>query len=526
MKQTRREFLLSAAAATAAGGLFRPAASDTLDRPEWEPDLDESADYFEEPRKLQVVKRTIEVNGRAASVFGIVQPDGTQGIISTASNRQFRVRLENQSGEETLVHWHGLTPPAAQDGVPGLSQPLLAPGEARGYGFPLRRGGTFWMHSHYALQEQSLLAAPLILQDSAMNWRDPFWDVPPEGPDIVIMLHDFTFRDPREIYAELTGGRPMADHGSMAQGQGMPMDNSGGMAGMDHSAMNHGATGHLNDVEFDAYLANDRTLDDPEIVRVESCSPVRLRIINGAAATNFMIDLGGLEGELVAVDGSDCRRRVKWEYDYVGRGRSGNLRGRRFPLAMSQRIDIKLDRLPPGAYPILARREGDRAQTGIILATPGAAIARVPVMAAEPAPALESSLDLQISTAGKLRAGRSDRHHTLELTGSMMGFVWGLNGRKFGEHQPLMVRQGERATIEMINRTDMSHPMHLHGHTFQVVGINGDLLYGPERDTVLVPVNSRITIAIEADNPGRWAFHCHNLYHMAAGMMTTLEYET
>ena len=78
----------------------------------------------------------------------------------------FGLRLENQSSEETLVHWHGLAPPPEQDGVPGLSQPLLAPGAAYDYGFPLRRPGTFWMHSHYGLQEQQLLAAPLIVNDS------------------------------------------------------------------------------------------------------------------------------------------------------------------------------------------------------------------------------------------------------------------------------------------------------------------------------------------------------------------------
>ena len=119
----------------------------------------------------------------------------------------------------------------------------------------------------------------------------------------------------------------------------------------------------------------------------------------------------------------------------------------------------------------------------------------------------------------------ADRRLTLDLTGSMMGFVWGLNGRKYGAHQPLAVRQSERVEIEMVNRTDMSHPMHLHGHTFQVVEIDGQRIDGPMRDTVLVPVNGRVAIAFDADNPGRWAFHCHNLYHMAAGMMTTLEYE-
>jgi FtsP/CotA-like multicopper oxidase with cupredoxin domain len=306
----------------------------------------------------------------------------------------------------------------------------------------------------------------------------------------------------------------------MGMGQAMPME-PGDMAGMDHDAMGQGAEmpgmSHLNDVTYDAYLANDRTLDDPEVVPVEPRSLVRLRIINGAASTNFWIDLGALDGHLLAVDGSPCRRS---KIDDAGK----ILRGRRFPLAMSQRIDVAVGIPAAGAYPILAQREGDRAQTGIILATPGAAIARVAGTATEPAPPLGLDLDREIAAVYPL--GRAaDRRHTLDLTGSMMGFVWSLNGRKFGAHEPLRVRQGERVEIEMVNRTDMSHPMHLHGHTFQVVGIDRQPLYGPMRDTVLVPVNGRVTIAFDADNPGRWALHCHNLYHMAAGMMTTVDYE-
>ena len=453
---------------------------------------------------LRVIKRSIDVSGRAASVFGIRQPDGTAGL-ELIHGMPFGLRLENQSGEETLVHWHGLAPPPDQDGVPGLSQPLLAPGAAYDYGFPLRRPGTFWMHSHYRLQEQQLLAAPLIVNDPV----DFFTGL----TDVVIMLHDFTFRDPQEIYAELTGGGTMMDHSAV--GQGMEMG-EGGMAGMDHGAMPMPmGMAHLNDVEFDAYLANDRTLDDPEIVAVEPGRGVRLRIINASASTNFWIDLGALKGALLAVDGSDC----------LAVDGGGAPAGRWFPLAMSQRIDIALYRMPPGAHPILAQREGGTARTGIVLVTPNAAIARVPAQAAEPAPALTLDLELRCTPRTPQIARAADRRLTLDLTGSMMGYVWGLNGRIYGGHRPLSVRQGERVEIEMVNRTDMSHPMHLHGHTFQVVEIDGQRIGGPMRDTALVPVNGRVAIAFDADNPGRWALHCHNLYHMNAGMMRTLEYE-
>jgi FtsP/CotA-like multicopper oxidase with cupredoxin domain len=86
------------------------------------------------------------------------------------------------------------------------------------------------------------------------------------------------------------------------------------------------------------------------------------------------------------------------------------------------------------------------------------------------------------------------------------------------------VAEGERVEILMRNQTGMAHPMHLHGHVFQVVSLEGKRLEGAVRDTVMVPPKGSVTIAFDADNPGRWAFHCHNLYHMAVGMFTSLEY--
>lgn len=489
MTLSRRGFLAAGSAAIAVS------AAPLLERPVFK--LAAAAET--EPTVLRVANRTIEVNGKPAKVYGLLQPDDRPGIVTPAG--RFRVRLENQIEAPTLIHWHGLLPPYGQDGVPDLPQALLPSGQSYDYDFPLKTPGTHWMHAH-TLQEQQLMAAPLIVTDPAEAARDE--------QQVVVLFHDFSFKSPEELLAGLRSNQVMS---------GMPSD--GGMSGMEgmstmpgHS-MTSGTAMDINDIDYDAYLANDRTLDDPEIVGVEPHRPVRLRIINGSASTNFWIDLGQLNGQLLAVDGSDC----------VAVSGAGTLRGRRFPLAMSQRVDVMLAQLVPGAYPILARREGDTAQTGIILATPGAAIDRISARAAEPAPALTLDLERSLVPRTAPPARAADRRLARELTGTMMGFVWGLNGRKFGAHQPLPVRQGERVEIEIINRTDMSHPMHLHGHTFQVVAIDGQRLNGPLRDTVLVPVNGRVTIAFDAGNPGRWAFHCHNLYHMAAGMMTTVEYE-
>jgi FtsP/CotA-like multicopper oxidase with cupredoxin domain len=99
-----------------------------------------------------------------------------------------------------------------------------------------------------------------------------------------------------------------------------------------------------------------------------------------------------------------------------------------------------------------------------------------------------------------------------------------LNGAIHGDHAALDVRAGERVEITFNDQTTMAHPMHLHGHHFQVVAINGERFSGAMRDTVLVPARGSVTIAFDATNPGKWALHCHHLYHMAGGMMTTVEY--
>jgi FtsP/CotA-like multicopper oxidase with cupredoxin domain len=461
---------------------------------------------------IRVNTRVIEVNGRAATVFGLTQPDGTHGLVTEAGQR-FRVRLENRLDEETLIHWHGLTPPWQQDGVPHLSQPPLVPGAAHDYDFPLDRPGTNWMHSHHGLQEQRLMAAPLIVRDPA--------DAGADIQDVVVLFHDFTFRDPDEILAGLKGGsHGAAGHGATQDSPGLlrrMMERVMPMRGMDHGAghggMDHGAIGagmaHLHDVDYDAFLANDRTLDDPEVFRVERGGRVRLRLINGATATNFWLDLGRLEGRLVAVDGMPVIP----------------VTGQRFEFAIAQRLDILLD-LPAGegAWPAFAVREGERARTGFVLATARGLIENVAGETTEPVEPVGLALERRLRAAQPLAPREADRRHTVTIT-EAPGYVWLLNGAAHGDHAPLNVRAGERVEITFNDQTTMAHPMHLHGHHFQVVAINGERIVGAMRDTVLVPARGSVTIAFDADNPGKWALHCHHLYHMAGGMMSTLEYQ-
>ena len=447
------------------------------------------------PTILRLERRNIEVNGRTASVYGIRQPDGTFGI-TTEVGKPFRVRVENGIDEPSLIHWHGLTPPWRQDGVPGISGPPIPAGGSADYDFPLRFGGTFWMHSHQGLQEQGLMAAPLIIHDQ----RDR-----PDEQEVVVMLADFSFTPAEQIFENLKKAGSMAGiakpTAAMASTSSMKMAApvSTSQSGPD-----------LNDVKYDAFLANDRTLADPEIVKVEPSGRVLLRIINSSSMSAFHVGLGALEGELIAVDGFAI----------------ATLRGREFPVAVAQRLDIRVN-LPagPGAYPVLAQLEGERSRTGIILVAAGAPVSRIPRVGETPSPALTLDLERTLRAQKPLAERKANRVHILNLTGEMAGYVWSINNVVWNKDTPpLAVAEGERVELVFVNQTPMPHPMHLHGHEFQVVEIDGERFPGAVRDTILVTPGRRVVVAFGANNPGWWALHCHLLYHLEAGMFTTIKY--
>lgn len=450
---------------------------------------------------LTATTRTIDVRGKAATVWGLLDGNGRSGLVLDPG-QAFAVDLTNTLDVPTLIHWHGQIPPNAQDGVPDLPMPLLQPGEARAYDFGARPG-THWMHAHIPEHEMALLAAPLIV-------RRPE-DLAADRQEVTLFLHDFSFKPPAEVMAEITGGASMAgmDHSQKGQDAmaGMDMGNMD-MGGMATGGMNmSGMAMDLNDYAFDAYLANDRTLLDPELVQVDKGGKVLLRVINAAAATVFLIDSGSLPGRLVAVDGEPVEP----------------LPGSRFGVAMGQRLDIELD-VPGegGAFPVLALREGARERTGLILATAGAAVTKIAEVSDADHPAFSG--DLTQESALRALAPLPDRKAAsrpmLMLGGSMTPYVWTINGQTWGSHIPVTARTGERIEITFHNMSMMAHPMHLHGHAFQVINAGGPRFAGALRDTVHVPPMSMVTVAVDAGEAARWMLHCHHMAHLATGMMT------
>jgi FtsP/CotA-like multicopper oxidase with cupredoxin domain len=216
-----------------------------------------------------------------------------------------------------------------------------------------------------------------------------------------------------------------------------------------------------------------------------------------------------MTGEAIAVDGNRIKPIV----------------GSQFELADAQRIDI-IVKIPEegGAFPILAQAEGTNKQTGLVLVTKGSKIPELSEKALETAGALTNAQEEKLQALSPLLPKKVDKQLIVELGGNMETYEWTINGQTWPESTPLVVEKGQRVEMIFKNNTSMSHPMHLHGHVFQVTSIDGKPLDGALRDTVLVTPRSSLSIQFDADNPGVWPLHCHILYHMEAGMFTVLRY--
>ena len=354
---------------------------------------------------LRLQTRQIEVDSKSATRYGVHQASGAFGLTLDEGD-ELNVRLENGLSVPSGLHWHGLDTPWRQDGVPYISGPPIAPGQSADYKFPAVPPGTRWMHSRFRLQEQDLLAAPLIIRETSA--------IKSGMQEVVIFLEDFSWTTYRRCLTICASRNPAARTAWRAAWT-CPSRT-------------------LNDIDYDAYLANERTLADPAVIDVERNADVRLRIINAGASTNFTIDLGPVEGTLVTVDGNPIVP----------------LTARQFPLGVAQRADIVL-RMPAdgSAVAVLARREGRRLQTGIVLRPPGAAVAKIPSEsdAARPVVGLRpgASTPRQPTTAGAagrpLGPRRSDRHDG----GLYLGHAGPRPGRRAGEGRQRRTRRARHA---------------------------------------------------------------------------------
>ena len=490
---------------------------------------------------LTAAPLTVDLGGRRVSTLAY---NGTVPgpLVRATVGDVLRVRLTNGLKEPTTIHWHGLSLRNDMDGVPDLTQPPVQPGGAFTYEFTVPDAGTYWFHPHVGVQLDYGMYAPLIVDDADdPGGYDAEW---------IVVFDDWTDgvgESPAAVFDRLRRG--MGTSGDMSEmttttmptGSGMPeMPGMGsmpsGMPGMpsgndtttptttmrppttamgSSTTMGNGARampgdspllgGDSGDVRYPLYLANGRTATDPETFSAKPGQRVRLRMINAASDTAFRVALAGHRLAVTHADGFP-----------VERTEAGAVL-----LGMGERIDAIVT-VGDGAFDLVAAAEGKRASARAVLRTASGAPGGPNAARRELAGRALTVHDLRPS-GNALPAEAPDRRYDVRLGGDMMRYRWTINGRTFGDHQPLAVQEDERVRLTFINDTMMFHPMHLHGHTFAVVDPAGRP--GVRKDTVIVRPAERITIDVAADNPGQWLIHCHNAYHAEAGMATVLSYQ-
>ena len=436
--------------------------------------------------------------------------------------------LANHLPAATSVHWHGVALRNDMDGVPPITQWAVSAGGGFTYRFVADQPGTYWFHPHVGVQLDRGLYGPLIIEDPHEPLAyDEEW---------VVVLDDWldgVTGTPDQVYAELQKGMGamsgsyspsaspssgMGDMGGMSMStpaaSASPSSSDSGMdmGGMDMKFMLEGASskllgGDAGDVDYPYHLVNGRVATAPSVYQTKPGKRLRVRIINAGADTAYRVALGGHKLTITHTDGYPVEHE---DVDAV-------------LLGMGERYDV-LVTLQDGVFPLVALAEGKNA-SGMALVRTGSGTA--PAAGVRP-----KELDGRILPATRLQAASDvrlasrapDLTHRVELTGGMATYNWSINGIRFDENHPtahpFLVDQGQRVRLEFVNKTTMWHPMHLHGHTYQLTG------GGPRKDTVIVLPHQTVVAEFDADNPGQWVMHCHNDYHMESGMMALLAYST
>jgi FtsP/CotA-like multicopper oxidase with cupredoxin domain len=410
-----------------------------------------------------------------------------------------RVEFENRLPAPTSIHWHGIALRNDMDGVPGFTQAPVARGARFLYEFTVPDPGTYFFHPHAGVQLDRGLYGVLIVEDPAEPGRydreavivpDDWTDGVGETPDKILARLLANGMDHAEI--------PGMDHsmGGVHHGTGMPaMAKASGPLGDD-----------TGDIRYPLYLANGRRARSPATVAARPGERVRLRIVNAGADTAFRLALGGHRLTVTHADGFPVLP-VTTDALLIG---------------MGERYDAIVE-LDDGVFPLVAVAEGKSAQALAVVQTGRGPTPRASVRPEELRRRLLTIDDLKAAAGVDLGPVTPHRTHRLVLDGNMTTYRWTINGHTMHGGAPLEVREGERVRLVFDNRSTMFHPMHLHGHTFQVRR-TGDRVPGPRKDTVIVRPGERVTVDFDAANPGRWMLHCHNAYHQAGGMMTELVY--
>lgn len=486
------------------------------------------------------------------------------------------LHVHNALPVSTSIHWHGILVPASMDGVPGISYPGITPGETFTYRFTVKQNGTYWYHSHTGFQEQTGLYGPLVIHprdpDPVAYDRDyvvMLSDWSDENPETIFAhlkqqsdYYNYQQRTVPDFFKEASrkGFWNALDERLMWGKMRMSPTDIADVTGYTYTYLMNGNPPVANWTA--GFKPGDR---------------VRLRFINGSSMTYFDVRIPGLKMTVVQADGQNVepvtvdefRIAVAETYDVIvephadqaycifaqAMDRSGYTRGTLTPrpelaapvppmdprpllgmaaMGMGQMKGMSMPGMQGGNTMDMSSMPGIRMMSSEMKPIPvsektitkGPSVTNVvknPVERLDDPGAGLRNNGRRVLTYADLQAltpfydqRDPDRELVIHLTGNMERYIWGLDGTKYSDAEPIHFQYGERLRIKLVNDTMMSHPIHLHGLWSQLE--NGDGELRPRKHTISVEPGTYLTYQVSADAKGGWAYHCHLLYHMQAGM--------
>ncbi|MEX5342206.1 copper resistance system multicopper oxidase [Pseudomonas sp. I2] len=558
-KTTRRSFVKGLAATGLLGGLGMWRTPVWAVTSPGQPNVLTGTDF-----DLYIGELPVNVTGAARTAMAI---NGSLPgpILRWREGDTVTLRVRNRLKQDTSIHWHGIILPANMDGVPGLSFHGIAPDGMYEYQFEVRQNGTYWYHSHSGLQEQAGVYGALVIDAKA---PEPFT----YERDYVVLLSDWTDEDPAKVLSKLKKQSDYYNFHKRTVGDFIDdvseMGWSAAMADRKMWAEMKMSPTDLADVSgyTYTYLMNGQAPDSNWTGIFKPGEKIRLRFINASAMTYFDVRIPGLKMTVVAADGQhvnpvsvdELRIAVAETYDVIvepedaqaytifaqSMDRTGYSRGTLAvreglqapvpavdPRPLISMNDMGMDHGSMGGVDHGSMHGMDHGQMATMQSHPDSETNNplVDMQTMSPTPKLsDPGIGLRnngrrVLTYADLRSTFMDpdgrepgRTIELHLTGHMEKFAWSFDGIKFSDAEPLRLKYGERLRITLVNDTMMTHPIHLHGMWSDLEDEHGNFMV--RKHTLDMPPGSKRSYRVTADALGRWAYHCHLLFHMEMGM--------
>ena len=542
----RRKFL-SGAGIVAGSAMIAPAWAGAEFKSDYNPAAKETQILTGNEFDLYVRKMPVVINGRNTTAT-LINDSLPAPTLKMKEGETVTIRVHNEMEETTSIHWHGLIVPYEMDGVPGISFDGIPPKSTFTYTFKLQQSGTYWYHSHSGFQEQTGMFGAIVIEPKGRERH-------PVAEDHVVVLSDWTYKNPHTLL-KLLKQRADFDNYHLPDFKKLLVDiaQTDLKTAMDKRKMWNQMRmmptdfSDLTGENTFTYLINGRASDDAWYKKVKAGQAVKLRFINASAQTIFDVRIPGLKMTVVATDGIDV--------DPVSIDD--------FRIGVAETFDLIVTPTQE-AHTIFAQNVDRTGYVTATLATKDNARAAVPAMdgvewltMADMMGDMENGFhakhartEYDFKTDMRVDMPRAnlddpginlrnikrdvltyDRLHSvdehifaeqraptreieLHLTGNMERYIWAFDGVKFADAKPVNIKPGERVRITLVNDTMMMHPMHLHGMWSDMRTATGE--FQVRKHTMLVHPAQKISFDVTGE-AGRWAWHCHLLYHMEAGM--------